>query len=81
MISWLMLVMAVLTVLPWAYAGSYVALVQSKASPRDPFMSPRIARYRAGGMLAEKFYYPLERIDRHIRTQFWTTPDCLRDDQ
>jgi len=66
------------TVLAALYVGSYAFLVQSVASPVDPIMLPRVARYRFGGAVAEAVFYPAQRVDRKLRQEYWTTPDCLR---
>ena len=61
------------------YAGSYAFLVKSEASPADPLRQPRVARYPVGGRLAEAFFFPAEQVDRKVRADYWTRPDCLRD--
>lgn len=61
------------------YVGSYAALVSSVAAPGDPLRQPRVARYSVGGLWAETFYYPAVQVDRKLRRDYWTTPDCLRD--
>jgi len=61
------------------YVGSYAFLVRSVASPVDPFMKPRVARYRLGGVWAQTLFFPAELVDRRLRYEYWTTPDCLRD--
>jgi hypothetical protein len=66
-------------VLAALYVGSYAFLVQSMASPVDPLSMPRVARYRVGGAMAEAFFFPAEQVDRQLRHEYWTTPDCLRD--
>jgi hypothetical protein len=66
-------------ILACLYVGSYAASVTSQASPIDPLMMPRVARYRFGGVWAEVFFFPLEQVDRRLRHEYWTTPDCLRD--
>jgi len=66
------------TVLLALYVGSYAFLVKSEASPVDPLMQPRVARYRVGGVVAEAIFYPAEQVDRKLRHEYWTTPDCLR---
>jgi hypothetical protein len=71
--------MVTATVLLALYVGSYAYLVKSVASPVDPFMKPRVARYRFGGVWAETFFFPAELVDRKLRHEYWTTSDCLRD--
>jgi CHASE2 domain-containing sensor protein len=66
-------------ILAGLYVGSYAALVTSQASPTDPLMAPRVARYRVGGAYAQVLFVPLELVDRKLRHEYWTTPDCLRD--
>jgi len=61
------------------YIGSYAFLVKSDAAEVDPFMNPRVAHYRVGGAVAEAFFFPAEQVDRKLRKEYWTTPDCLRD--
>jgi hypothetical protein len=60
------------------YVGSYACLVKSEASTLDPLRQPRVARYRVGGAAAERFFFPAEQVDRKLRQDYWTTPDCLR---
>ena len=60
------------------YVGSYAFLVKSEAAATDPFMNPRVARYGIGGAVAEALFFPAEQVDRQLRHEFWTTPDCLR---
>jgi hypothetical protein len=61
------------------YVGGYALLVKSEAAPVDPFMNPRVARYPIGGVWAEAFFFPAEQVDRKLRHEYWTTPECLRD--
>lgn len=69
----------VAVILAALYVGSYSFLVQSKASPTDSLTMPRVARYRVGGEVSEVLFFPAEQVDRRLRHEFWTTPDCLRD--
>jgi hypothetical protein len=70
--------LATAVIIACLYVGSYAALVTSQASPTNPLMAPRVARYRMGGAAAEVLFRPLELIDRKLRHEYWTTPDCLR---
>jgi hypothetical protein len=72
-------IMVAAVVLAALYVGSYTFLVQSKASSTDSLTVPRVARYRFGGEVAEVLFFPAEQVDRRLRHEFWTTPDCLRD--
>jgi hypothetical protein len=65
-----------LLLLPLAYVGSYLALVQPLGG-QAVWTVPNLRRieapfgtYRMGGRYAEIFYWPLEQIDRKIRTDW-----------
>lgn len=72
----------VILILPALYVGSYLLLVTPQGinrqrSGRQPLIFPvgysqhyteyYLDHYRLGGNWAERFYYPLESIDRRIR--------------
>jgi hypothetical protein len=53
----------VLLTLPLLYPASYLALLN------EPFNGE--ADYRFGGLFAERFFRPLENVDRWLRPKHW----------
>ena len=70
------IVAIVLLLLPVLYLGSYLALVVPGFwLPSIPADSNENFNYRYGGMLAAKFFWPLEQIDRKFRPKAWEPRD------
>ena len=65
------IIAAVLLLVPVLYVGSYFALVvpQGIYPVGDPF-APTMY-YRFGNGIAQRLYWPLERIDRRLRPKAW----------
>ena len=72
------IIAAILLILPVLYVGSYVALVV----PDNAHVIPDKAhadfegwwvssRYRVGGEWSQRFFWPLEQIDRKVRPGAW----------
>ncbi|WP_425617886.1 hypothetical protein NA78x_001576 [Anatilimnocola sp. NA78] len=70
-----LIVAIVLLLLPVLYVGSYLALVlKPSMHKRETFLSdlfPGHFRYRFGGRIATKVFWPLEQIDRKVRPEAW----------
>jgi hypothetical protein len=62
-----------LCLLPCIYAGSYLALVE--AQPLSFVSGPgpwrKRAVYRVGGAVAAKVYWPINKLDRKVRPDYW----------
>jgi hypothetical protein len=76
------IIAAVLLLLPLLYVGSYLALVVPEGFRTAPYEGPGglfamidapIQHYRHGGRNAERFFWPLEHIDRRVRPGVWQT--------
>jgi hypothetical protein len=67
------MITAAFLLLPLLYVGSYAALVDPNAvRPRCGHDdSPSLPLYRIGGAHAERFYWPLETVDRRLRPETW----------
>jgi hypothetical protein len=51
------------------YVGSYLVLVRAgKSYQKD---SGWLASYRVGGAASQWFYWPVHRIDRRLRPEYW----------
>jgi hypothetical protein len=66
------LIATAVLLLPTLYVASYLALVVPQGVPYAEFYS-----YRAGKELPERFYWPLEQIDRRLRSAAWPEEDRL----
>lgn len=76
------IISAVLLLLPVLYIGSYFAIVvpsvQKYVTGRKKLrvgnsqtVTRRLYQYRCGGDWAERFFWPLEHIDRNVRPEAW----------
>jgi hypothetical protein len=74
-----LIVAILLLLLPVLYVGSYLALVdpycRARVDPstRHPFREPGyiFERYRIGGKLCERIFWPLEQVDYKLRPKMW----------
>ncbi len=55
------------------YVGAYLAIVRADPMPMMTGCEPwiRIPHYAVGGEAAERFFYPLNVIDRRLRNRYW----------
>jgi hypothetical protein len=70
-----LIVAIVLLLLPVLYVGSYLALVVPMGA-NFAWATPggaTLVHYRYGGLWAERFFWPLEQVDRKIRR--WNPPN------
>jgi hypothetical protein len=62
-----LIIAIVLLLLPVVYVGSYLALVK----PPGPFPSDNRTSYRVDSRWLVTVFWPLEQIDRKMRTGAW----------
>lgn len=69
---------AVLLLLPTLYVGSYYAVVDTDhpSAQGISFQHPQACdlRYRIYPELADRFYWPVEQVDRRLRPGAWEDP-------
>ncbi|WP_254508486.1 hypothetical protein [Anatilimnocola floriformis] len=78
-----LIVAIVLLLLPVLNVGSYFALVVPQGFVR-PYPAGKIGQqfseqYRYGDMLSERFFWPLESIDRKLRPGAWKDSGSFRE--
>jgi hypothetical protein len=68
-----LIVAIVLLLLPALYVGSYLALVTPVPSEGKVIQlgNHSLQKYRFGRHYAERFYWPLEQVDRRLRLNAW----------
>jgi hypothetical protein len=70
------IIAAVLLLLPVLYVGSYFAMIVPRGSWTAIISSTcPVPRYRVGGVWLERFFWPLEQIDRKLRPRAWEADD------
>jgi hypothetical protein len=72
---------ALLLLLPLGYAGSYLAIIQPGWEIQCCGHSSHdylFVGYRIGGEWSQRFYWPLEQLDRRLRPGVWGHEDDQR---
>jgi hypothetical protein len=75
------IIAAVLLLGPVLYVGSYLSLFDSRWQLRNKGVhevwadgtpvDARTGPYRLGGTVVERFFWPLEQVDRRLRPEHW----------
>lgn len=67
----------ILLALPVLYVGSYLVVVNPQTNGAwevsGGYSTPLWSDYRFGGLLAQRFFWPLEQLDRRLRPKSWAS--------
>jgi hypothetical protein len=76
------IIAAILLLLPVLYVGSYLAMVKPPDTRQKSFqfLGGCYRTYRIGGRSSERFFWPLEQIDRKLRPGAWNRFSSLYDE-